>query len=73
VQGNLDPVTLFADLETLRRGVRSVLLDGAGPGHIFNLGHGVLPGTPEASVKALVGIVREESERLAMQSSRLGH
>jgi uroporphyrinogen decarboxylase len=60
VQGNLDPVVLQADLATLRSQTRAVM-DRAGgrPGHIFNLGHGVLPETDPAHVKALVAMVHE--------------
>jgi uroporphyrinogen decarboxylase len=70
VQGNLDPVTLMADPETLQSRASTVLKAGghfseAGelarrtPGHIFNLGHGVLPGTPVENVKRLVEFVHE--------------
>ncbi|MGH7200396.1 MAG: uroporphyrinogen decarboxylase family protein, partial [Planctomycetaceae bacterium] len=60
VQGNLDPVVLFADLDTIRRRTREVLDAAAGrPGHIFNLGHGVLPGMDPEHVKALVEMVHE--------------
>jgi uroporphyrinogen decarboxylase len=59
VQGNLDPVSLMADLPTLRERAKHVL-DSAGPtGHIFNLGHGVFPEVPPESVKALVEMVHE--------------
>jgi uroporphyrinogen decarboxylase len=60
VQGNLDPVVLQADLATLMSQTR-VVMDRAGgrPGHIFNLGHGVLPETDPAHVKALVAMVHE--------------
>jgi uroporphyrinogen decarboxylase len=60
VQGNLDPVSLMADLPTLKRRAKAVL-DGAGgrPGHIFNLGHGVFPEVPPDHVKALVEMVHE--------------
>ena len=60
VQGNLDPVSLMADLPTLKRRAKAVL-DGAGgrPGHIFNLGHGVFPEVPPDHLKALVEIVHE--------------
>jgi uroporphyrinogen decarboxylase len=61
VQGNLDPVVLFADQTTIKEEVFAVLDAGRGAGHIFNLGHGVLPETPEANVKALVEMVREIS------------
>lgn len=60
VQGNLDPTVLFADIDTIRQGAQQVL-DAAGgrPGHIFNLGHGVMPGMNPDHVKALVEIVHE--------------
>ncbi len=59
IQGNLDPVSLLADLGTLKSRAKSVM-DGAGPvGHIFNLGHGVFPEVPPDGVKALVEIVHE--------------
>ena len=56
LQGNLDPASLLLPLPELRKRVRRVLelADRAGPGHVFNLGHGVLPSTPVESVKALV-------------------
>jgi uroporphyrinogen decarboxylase len=60
VQGNLDPAVLFADLATLRARTAAVLDAAEGrPGHIFNLGHGVMPGVDPARVKALVEIVHE--------------
>jgi len=60
VQGNLDPVSLLADLPTLRARARNVLEQAAGrPGHIFNLGHGVFPEVPPDHVKALVEMVHE--------------
>jgi uroporphyrinogen decarboxylase len=60
VQGNLDPVALYADRETLRRRAREVLESAERrPGHIFNLGHGVLPDMDPDNVKALVDIVHE--------------
>ena len=60
VQGNLDPLVLFAPLEEIRRHVKDILRRAAGrPGHIFNLGHGILPGTPVENVKAVVEMVRE--------------
>ncbi len=64
VQGNLDPVTLFAPRDELRRQVERVLSFAAGrPGHIFNLGHGILPQTPVDNVVALVDMVHEMSEK----------
>lgn len=65
VQGNLDPVVLGADLTTIRQhSVRILRQAGGRPGHIFNLGHGVLPHTPEERVIDLIKIVHEESARL---------
>ena len=64
VQGNLDPTVLFSDLATIRDSVHYVLSQAAGrPGHIFNLGHGILPGTPVDNVIALVDMVHELSDR----------
>lgn len=64
VQGNLDPIVLLSDLDTISRKAKQVLqaTDGR-PGHIFNLGHGVLPETPAAHVKSLVEMVHEMSQR----------
>jgi uroporphyrinogen decarboxylase len=64
VQGNLDPTLLFAPRERLLARVDDVL-DRAGgrPGHVFNLGHGILPGTPVENVKAVVERVHERSAR----------
>ena len=54
VQGNLDPVLLFADWKELRSRAEDILRRADGrPGHIFNLGHGILPETPVENVKAL--------------------
>ncbi len=64
VQGNLDPVVLLAKPPYIRRRVKDILDRAAGrPGHIFNLGHGVLQQTPVEHVKALVDIVHELSDR----------
>jgi len=60
VQGNLDPAILFAPLPELRTRIHELLKrTGSRPGHIFNLGHGILPETPVENVKACVEIVRE--------------
>jgi uroporphyrinogen decarboxylase len=60
VQGNLDPITLFAPLEILEMRVKEILHAAAGrPGHIFNLGHGIVPGTPVENVQAVVRMVHE--------------
>jgi uroporphyrinogen decarboxylase len=64
VQGNLDPIALFADIPEIRRRVRTILDQASGrPGHIFNLGHGILPETPVDHVIALVDMVHEMSRR----------
>jgi uroporphyrinogen decarboxylase len=64
VQGNLDPVVLFADPSEIRTAVRDILRRADGrPGHIFNLGHGILPETPVDNVLALVDAVHEYSRR----------
>ncbi len=60
VQGNLDPITLFSQPELLRRRVHQVLDRAASrPGHIFNLGHGIVPETPVENVQSVVKFVRE--------------
>ena len=64
LQGNLDPSVLFAPTETIRSEVRKILEKANKQGHIFNLGHGILPQTPVENAKAMVEIVKEESTRL---------
>jgi uroporphyrinogen decarboxylase len=60
IQGNLDPAVLFAPLSEIKQRVAELLKrTGTRPGHIFNLGHGVLPETPVDHVKAVVQMVRE--------------
>jgi uroporphyrinogen decarboxylase len=62
VQGNLDPQILLTTPEAIEREARAVLqAAGPDPGHIFNLGHGVLPQTPPENVAALVAVVHAES------------
>ena len=64
VQGNLDPVSLYADLPVLKQRTQDVLDRVAGrPGHIFNLGHGVMPDMNPNHVKALVEFVHELGAR----------
>ncbi|MGH8103048.1 MAG: uroporphyrinogen decarboxylase family protein, partial [bacterium] len=58
LQGNLDPAALFLPKRELIKAVRAVFEDNGGhPGHIFNLGHGVLPRTPLASVETVISTV----------------
>jgi len=60
VQGNLDPITLFAPQDVIEARVREILAAAAGrPGHIFNLGHGIVPGTPVENVIQTVRWVKE--------------
>lgn len=60
IQGNLDPVLLMAPIPVLRERVRDILRRAGGrPGHIFNLGHGILQHTPVDHVKAVVDMVHE--------------
>jgi uroporphyrinogen decarboxylase len=64
VQGNLDPIALFAEVPEIRSRARAILDQAAGrPGHIFNLGHGILPETPVDHAIALVDAVHEMSAR----------
>jgi uroporphyrinogen decarboxylase len=64
VQGNLDPISLFAPEDVLKERVREVLDAAAGrPGHIFNLGHGIVPATPVENVIRVVEWVKELSAR----------
>jgi len=65
IQGNLDPVVLLGPVDLMEREVKRILNEAEGrPGHIFNLGHGILPNTPIDHVAALVNMVHEYSARL---------
>ena len=60
IQGNLDPITLFAPQEVIHARTKEILAAAAGrPGHIFNLGHGIVPGTPVENVIQLVKWVKQ--------------
>ena len=64
VQGNLDPVSLFGPISEIERRVTDILRRAAGrPGHIFNLGHGILPNTPVENVAATIDLVHKLSTR----------
>ncbi|MBT5018418.1 MAG: uroporphyrinogen decarboxylase [Planctomicrobium sp.] len=64
IQGNLDPISLYANLDVLAARTKEVLAANAGhPGHIFNLGHGVQPDMNPDNVKALVKMVHEFSAK----------
>lgn len=69
LQGNLDPVVLLADPETVREETLKVLeAYGEGSGHIYNLGHGILPETPVENVKILIETVKTESAKFHKES-----
>jgi uroporphyrinogen decarboxylase len=64
IQGNLDPITLLAPWEHLRQQVDDILDRAAGrPGHIFNLGHGILPETPVDNVRRLADYIHERTSQ----------
>jgi uroporphyrinogen decarboxylase len=64
VQGNLDPCVLLVDRPVIRRKTMEILRQAGGrPGHIFNLGHGILPTTPLDNAKYLVDVVHELSQQ----------
>jgi len=68
IQGNLDPTVLYAEKNFIRREVRKVLENyGPGEGHIFNLGHGILPDIDPDNAKAMVEFVKEESMKYHTQ------
>lgn len=70
VQGNLDPIALFAPENILRARVKEVLRQAAGrDGHIFNVGHGIVPGTPVENVQRVVQWVREISAEITAQNA----
>jgi uroporphyrinogen decarboxylase len=73
VQGNLDPITLFAPEPILEARVKQVLAQADGrPGHIFNLGHGIVPGTPVENVQAVVRMVKKLSPQFSKVQGRAG-
>jgi uroporphyrinogen decarboxylase len=64
IQGNLDPVALFAPIAVIKERVKKILQSAENrPGHIFNLGHGILPQTPVKNVVALINMVHDLSKR----------
>src|SRR3954468_24312650 len=68
VQGNLDPIALFASQDEIRERVADIINPAGGrPGHIFNLGHGIVPETPVENVKALLHMVHELSAKQIAQ------
>jgi uroporphyrinogen decarboxylase len=64
IQGNLDPAVLLGPWDVVERKARDVIRRaGDRAGHVFNLGHGVLPGTPVEHLQRLVDLVHSETER----------
>jgi uroporphyrinogen decarboxylase len=69
VQGNLDPAVLFAPAAAVESAAEDVLRRvGGRPGHVFNLGHGLLPATPLANIERLVDVVHERSAALRAEA-----
>jgi len=74
VQGNLDPMALMAPPQVLEMMIDDVLADaGRAPGHIFNLGHGILTETPIESVALMVRLVHEKTRQAEQRSHPDGH
>ncbi len=70
VQGNLDPISLFASQKEIRARVADIIQRAGGrPGHIFTLGHGIVPETPVENVKALLQMVHELSAAQVAQNA----
>jgi len=62
VQGNLDPIALLAPISEIDRKVKEIIIAAGDTGHVFNLGHGIIPETPVDHVKALVDSVHKHGE-----------
>lgn len=68
IQGNLDPLLLFAPWNELQANIDEILAQAAGrPGHIFNLGHGILPGTPVDTVRRVAAYVHEKTAKVTAE------
>jgi uroporphyrinogen decarboxylase len=68
IQGNLDPVVLLGPVDLIKKEAKRILDQAGGrPGHIFNLGHGILPNTPVGNVAALVDMVHEYSSKIRQE------
>ncbi len=61
IQGNMDPVALYAPKEDIQARVKKILAQAGPRGHVFNLGHGVLPTTPISGVEAMIEAVKQSS------------
>jgi uroporphyrinogen decarboxylase len=71
LQGNLDPTVLYANEDKIKEEANKILsFYGKGSGHIFNLGHGILPDTNPEKVKYLVKIIKEESRKFHKQNEK---
>lgn len=70
IQGNLDPMALATSMDAARAAADKILADAVGsPGHVFNLGHGILPETPLENTKALVDHVHARSRKLINEAN----
>ena len=64
LQGNMDPAVMLTNPETIKTEAEKILAEyGDGPGHVFNLGHGITPQVPVENVSALVDTVHQASEK----------
>ena len=67
LQGNMDPTTLYGSDNVIKdRALKTMKSYGNGSGHIFNLGHGILPDVDPANLKTLVNFVKENSAQFHM-------
>ena len=74
LQGNMNPDILLGSREEIRKSVICILEDmGGSEGHIFNLGHGILPATPYENVKYFVKTVKEESRKVRQGIVKCGN
>ncbi|WP_072621431.1 uroporphyrinogen decarboxylase [Spirulina major] len=68
VQGNIDPGVLFGSKDFIRDRILDTVRQGGGQGHILNLGHGILPGTPEENVEHFFAIAKQVDQLLAVHA-----
>ena len=70
LQGNLDPIALLAGEAAVAKAAKAVVrAAGAAPGHVFNLGHGIVPATPPENVAVLIETVHRESRAMRAAGS----
>lgn len=71
VQGNVDPMVLFGTPEVIEAEVNRVLLEAGPKGHILNVGHGVVQGTPEENVQLFCDLARRSGQLFAAQQQQV--